>query len=367
MLRSILSFFISVLCTVTITAQIPISLNPWDHSLTYNHASVGVFEDEYIQMSVLSGGGDQLGQNTPVFTLPGTVPITTTMINPLNLRNFVDQNASSPTQFETRNIYFLGYQKTIFIGERNRLTGALQLQRFEHNVPNIQDPTQIGFTTNFHKNLITRGERHRYWSFGLQFNLLLREPNLAVAAHIYQNILIPEPTLSLEAYVNQFRDTGFQQAGSINYTNLRSKRSLFNIGLTVRSFQYKILARRFDPLTGSHAFESDTNREIIGNIDYQHAFRNKFLVQLRMVYARNTIIAAGIGFRIGKHNLIKMMFASGGVTDTRYAYLSYDTKRYKYGLSFRKANSRTSLNYLQCTVQYRMNDRDTSSLISKDY
>ncbi len=352
MIRLIL--FVPILClSLSINAQNYISAAPWDNALSYNPSIVGLTTNESIQMNIFS-------QKTLTPDLPpGTI------INPVDFERTIDFNGQLPELVDIKNSYFLGYQKTIPFLERCKLTGGLQLQHSKRVRQISQDATGIGFSINVHfikkiTPLITRN-----WSFGYQLNILFQTPNRGVTSYAYG--LLSEPTISLDEYQAQFRNAGANQTVSLNYTYMRKKTTAVNLGFAFSGSQYKV-ARSFSRnFNGSVSFRSRPQSIFLWNIELQQRISKNFMLQANAIFAEQNQVAYGFGFRIFKTNLLKLLLInypvlSESTLNTFYSAgnISLDMKRFKFALTFGLEN----ITFAKLGVVFRMDERDTNSLIS---
>jgi hypothetical protein len=336
-----------------ISAQNYISAAPWDNALSYNPSIVGLTTDESFQMNIFSQ------KSLPLDLPPGFV------LNPLDFRNTIDFGVALPELVDIKNSYFLGYQKTIPFLERCKLTGGLQLQHSKRVRRVSQDATGIGFSINVHfikkiTPLITRN-----WSFGYQLNILFQTPNRGVTSYAYG--LLSDPIISLDEYKAQFRNAGANQTVSLNYTYLIKKKTAINLGFVFSGNQYKIARASFPNLNGTVSFRSVPQGVFRLNVELQQSIGKNLMLQTNALFAQQSQLAYGFGFRIGKTNLLKFLVINYPVLmdiplNTFYSAgnISLDMKRFKYTLTFGLEN----ITFAKLGVVFRFAERDTKSLIS---
>lgn len=347
------------LCLFTISANLLaqnyVGVAPWDNALSYNPSMVGAYTDQSIQMNMQTRKRTRIGSPVAISLFP--IP------NPAEFIGFED---NLPSPIHINRSYFLGYQKTIPIKERYRFTGGLQMQKYNQRENVSQDILNLGFTFNFHYSIAKRKSVLSHWSIGYQFNFISRTPNSYGTRNAYDEFIAP--TLSYFEFREQFRNQGSNHSFSVNYSYIRKGETGISVGAVFNSYQYKV-ASSIDPSrTGEIKFLFSTLSLPLVNLEIQQAFKNKILLDLRVIGSSDSQIAAGLGVRMFRHNLLKLLLVTSPIPinapdNTRghtSLNLSLDMKRYKYILSAEVFD----LSFIKAGVVYRFDDRDTSSLIS---
>lgn len=352
--RIYICLVIALFC-LKVEAQNYVSAAPWDNALSYNPSIVGLTTDESFQMNIFSRRSTRID-----FATISGVPI-----RALDFDDTIDFIGALPRLRDIKNAYFLGYQKTIALKERFRLTGAAQLQHSDRDESTSQESTGLGFSINFHVKKLKSSRVSRYWSFGYQLNLLFQTTNKSVTSYAYN--LLDAPIITFDEYNAQFRNTGTQQILSINYTYLIKEKTAINFGFVFSGSQYNV-ARNFNrSMDGIVNFRSNTQDEVRINAELQQSIGKKFMLQINALAARETQLAYGFGFRLGKHNLLKLLVINYPVIDNFATFdsfsafnLSLDMKRIELALTLGIDN----ITFTQLGVVYRVEDRNTKSLIS---
>lgn len=329
-----------------------IGVAPWDNALSYNPSLVGVHTEESIQMNI------HLVQN-----LRRSFDTT---INPRSAVEFINFRDEVPSPLNINRSYFLGYQKTVPLKGNFRLTGGVHLQGYHWALNTIQDANSLGLTVNFHYAIFKREHSHSHLSLGYQHNILFQTPNVTASKESYDTFIAP--TLSLEDYSEQFRNQGASQSLSFNYSYVRKKETLITIGGIIHGYKYKLVDDIDSSLSGKIDFKNANFSLPRINVEFQQVFHDKFVLEAHGIVGFESQVAAGLGFRVKKHNLVKLLVVSGILPiegeDSSGAYtslnVSLEMKRYKYiasaGVSI--------IRFAKLGVVYRFENRDTSSLIS---
>ena len=349
-------FFFAFNILGTLNAQNYTSVAPWDNALSYHPSMVGVHTDESFQMNIFS-------QRTVLDSSIGS----TTFPSFSNLRDFIDFEVALLEPIEVKNAYFLGYQKTVALKRENRITGGLQLQHIKEVERRTENSTSVGFTINYHKPLAKRKNKTRYLSFGYQLNLLFNSPNRSVISAAFNSI--DTPRLSFDEFNAQFRNSGVSQSFSVNYHYLREKKTSFQFGVTFSLYNVKTPSRILSTIDGSVFFRTETLFQGRINLDYQQVLGKKAALNLNLLLHAQPQIGLGLGFRLEKSSILNFSYV------VVYSFLEYsfsppmpyaniqvslDMKRYKYITTF----GFNDFQFLKFGVVYRLEDRDTRSMLS---
>ncbi len=286
---------------------------------------------------------------------------------PTGLDGLINFEAEVPSPQEVNNSFFLSYQKTIPHKERFRFTGGLQLQRYVLNRRAAQNVTSLGFTFNVHTSVSKRKSNLIHWSVGYQFNALVHTPNEFVIRNSFEQYT--SPTISLEEYRDQFRDTGWNHSFSVNYSYIRKRETSISLGFIFNEYTYKSANLSDFELIETARLRKTSFSLFRLNVGVEQVFYDKFILEARILASNESQAAAGFGFRLWKHNLLKLQVVTHPIPFIdnldileRYtsANVSLDMKRYKYILGFGIFN----IDFLKFGVVYRFEDRDTSTMIS---
>jgi len=352
-MNRVIIFFYLCFLAPSVTAQNYVSAAPWDNSLSFNPAIAGLTTNESIQMNLYSR------KTSPVDITPGL------SLAPLDFDNTINFERELPDLVDIKNSYFLGYHKSIPILERFKLTVGIQLQHSKRNRPVSQDNTGTGLSFNVHFIKKITPIISRNWSFGYQLNILLQTPNLGVTSYAYN--LLSNPILSLDEYNAQFRKTGTNHTLSANYTYIRKKETVLNFGFVFSSNQFPIARNTSAEMTGRVNFSSFPENIPRLYFEWQQDIINFFVIQFNALFSKQNQIAYGFGFRLGKHNLFKVLLINAPIleslaTNNSYsaANLSLDYKRFRYSITL----GLDSINFAKFGVVYRLAERDTGSLLS---
>lgn len=354
MIRLFLPLF---LCCVfrSLGAQNYTSIAPWDNALSYHPAMVGVDTDESFQMNIFSQWTN-LEDSLSRAILPQL----------RNLRDFIDFNASLLDPTDIKNAYFLGYQKTAVLNRQNRITGGLQLQHIKEIRRRTENATSVGFTINYHKHLAKKKYKTRYLSLGYQINLIFNTPNRSVTPAAFNTL--NATSLTFDEFNAQFRNSGFNQSISFNYAYLREKRTSLQLGLTFSFYNLKEPSGILSTIDGTIFFRSESLFQARLNFDFQQVLGDNLVLYLNVLSKSNGQAGLGLGFRIKRHSILKLqyiqsyynssdIFSVPPFIDT-HIQVSLDMKRYKYIASIGNPI------ILKFGVVYRLEDRDTSSMLS---
>ncbi len=356
MIRLYLLLFLCCIIS-SLGAQNYTAVAPWDNALSYHPAMVGVDTDESFQMNIFSQQSI-LEDSLTRALLPRLSDI----------RDFIDFNAMLLVPTDIKNSYFLGYQKTVALKRQNRITAGLQLQHVKEIRRRTENATSIGFTINYHKPLAKKKYKTRYFSLGYQLNLIFNTPNRSVTPAAFNTL--NATSLSFDEFNAQFRNSSTNQNISFNYAYLREKRTSLQLGLTFSFYNLSEPRRLLSLTDGTIFFRNESLFQARLNFDFQQVLRDKLVLYLNILTKSNGQAGVGLGFRIKKHSILKLeyvqsyydspnIFSETPIINSN-AQVALDMKRYKYIVTYGLGDFRI----LKFGVVYRLEDRDTSSMLS---
>ncbi len=308
-MKSIFSISIFIFLCGYLKAQLLVTPSFQENTLVNNPAALGAIQKEGIQINTFS---------TRVFNR-SSFSLSTI---PLNSSNGIIPNALQQlSSFELKNFSAISYHKTQTLPNEYKITVGLQLQTTQNRIAQITANNTYGFTANVHIPL-KKANRERYFSAGLQMNLIHQRPVRAVTAFAFEN-LIEMPTIDFTSFNRQFSNTGFQYTLNTSYLTHNHKMFLFNFGLSFSAIERK-LANTFSANgTGTFSFRS--------NVFYGWSFffnsqvapsEDKFMIETNL-FLRNNVFAGsfGFGFRLNKKTILRV----NGVVSTRFRFLNFGT------------------------------------------
>ncbi len=356
MKKVILSLFtIITLCSL---CQAQITHNPyyWDQPLSYNPASVGALVDESVQMSLTtSSGPGGTWYWKPDLLLPSEIH---------------EQGIT-----EVKNLYYLSYQKTHSFASKKKLTLGLQFQKAQSAIEIIQKNSTLGLTTNFHIPRSQNKHSERYWSFGMQMNLLFRRPNTTVVDFIYHNLPANGLEMDRIAFENKFKNTGLQSSIGTNYMVHKFHNYYWNLGIKFTSLQYQVI----DDSKADTILYPLTRKTIhipSASLGVQKSIGAKFMIEINVfsslrtrrsifskgsIYVSESSLGLGFGFQLPKENILRLALLSNYYSGLQYIRTSscrmgIDYKNYSIGLSLSRFNynwpRRTRI--LQVDINYKL-------------
>ncbi len=294
-MKSIFSIFFFIFLCGYLEAQLLVTPSFQENTLVNNPAALGAIQQEGIQINTFS-----TRVFTTSFSSPGTSPTISSFgqIRP----NF----SQRPSTFELKNFYGLSYHNTQLLTNGFKITVGLQLQITQNRLSLLTANNTYGFTANVHIPL-KKANRERYFSAGLQMNLIHQKPVRAVTAFAFEN-LIQSPSINYDIFNNQFSRTGFEYTLNTSYLTHGFKNFLFNIGLSFNAFETKTINTFRGTETGSFSFSSNVNLSVNFFLNAQAvSLREKLMIDAKILASNNNLFGSfGLGFRLKKNKIMRL-------------------------------------------------------------
>ena len=367
-MKSIFSISIFIFLCGVVKAQLLFTPSFHENTLVNNPAALGAIQQEGIQINTFS---------TRVFTtffFSGFPPSTI-------LNNLVPNISRQANIFDLKNFSSISYHNTQTLPNKFKVTVGVQLQTTQNRLTKFTANNTYGFTANVHIPL-KKANRERYFSAGLQMNLIHQKPDKAVTAFAFEN-LIEMPTIDYTTFNRQLSSTGFQYTLNTSYLTHKYKKFLFNIGLSFSAVESKIVTVFRGIETGSFSFRS--NVKLRANIFLNAQFvpvKEKLMLDAKILASNDDLFGSfGLGFKLKKNTILRII----GTGSTHFEFetigatLGLDILNFSYFLYYGNLTE-ARLDFiingeaferpgkiLQAGVNYRLNGDNKPTLLNLKY
>jgi len=319
-----ISFLFLFWCSLN--AQLIVSPDFFSNTLVRSPATLGAITQEGIILSSFSI------RSKPQARISTFFPQT------LSLRDILPGSNYIPSPYDLSNSFSANYFNTQSLPNEFKITYGLHFQVRRNSFPLAYATNTFGITSNLHIPLLGSNTKVRYFSAGIQMNLIHQNPNIVVTNYAFEN-LIRNPQVDFRSFHRQFSKNGFHYTLNGSYLRHKKEKSIFVAGLSLAAIEAKIANSFGGTETGLFSFRSETNLNATGYINWQFVIFDRIMFDLNiMSYLNSPYASFGSSFFLTANAIARIsgLFSKDSVRETMGLSLEIEKRRYTYQFYFGK-------------------------------